>query len=169
MAPAIAIVGAGPSGLALAAILEQNGLEYVVYERSQRDVSPRGGCLDLHPGSGQRAMREAGVFAEFQKHSRTGEATVHFLYNHQGEKVFEFGKGRDAPEIDRWAIRKVLLTGIPQQRIVWDRGVDKAERGENGQVVLAFNDGTVATGFKLVVGADGNYSKIRHLVSLCPV
>lgn len=166
MAPAIAIVGAGPSGLALAAILEQNGLDYVVYERSQRDVAPRGGCLDLHPGSGQRAMREAGVFAEFQKHSRTGDATIHLLYNHQGEKVFEFGKGRDAPEIDRWAIREVLLTGIPEQRIVWGKGVETAGRREDGQVVLTLTDGTKVTGFKLVVGADGTYSKVRPLVSL---
>ena len=165
MAPVIAIVGGGPSGLALAAILERKGLDYIVYERSQRDVPPRGGCLDLHPGSGQRAMREAGVFEEFQKHSRTGDATIHLLYNHHGEQVFEFGKGRDAPEIDRWAIREVLLTGIPEHKIVWSKGVEQAQRDENGRVVLTFTDGTTATGFKLVVGADGTYSKIRHLVS----
>lgn len=166
MAPVIAIVGGGPSGLALAAILERKGMDYIVYERSQRDVPPRGGCLDLHPGSGQRAMREAGVFEEFQKHSRTGDATIHLLYNHYGEKVFEFGKGRDAPEIDRWAIRKVLLTGIPEHKIVWSKSVEKAERDENGRVVLTFSDGSTATGFTLVVGADGTNSKIRHLVSL---
>ena len=169
MAPDIAIVGGGPSGLALAAILERKGLDYIVYERSQRDVPPRGGSLDLHPGSGQRAMREAGVFEEFQKHSRTGDATIHLLYNHHGEKVFEFGQGRDAPEIDRWAIREVFLAGIPEHKIVWSKGVEKAERDEDdGRVVLTFTDGTTATGFKLVVGADGTNSQIRHLVSCIP-
>jgi 2-polyprenyl-6-methoxyphenol hydroxylase-like FAD-dependent oxidoreductase len=49
----IAIVGGGPSGLALAGMLERAGFSYVVYERSAHDVPPRGGCLDLHPGSGQ--------------------------------------------------------------------------------------------------------------------
>lgn len=88
MAPSIAIVGGGSSGLALAAIFQQKGFhDYVLYERSRRDVPPRGGCLDLHPGSGQRAMREAGVYEEFRKCSRTGDATIHVLYNHRGEKV----------------------------------------------------------------------------------
>ncbi|KAJ5476125.1 hypothetical protein N7475_001854, partial [Penicillium sp. IBT 31633x] len=165
MAPQIAIVGGGPSGLALAAILEQKGIDYIVYERSQRDAPPHGGCLDLHPGSGQRAMKEAGVFAEFQKHSRTGDATIHLLFNHKGEQVFKFGEGRDAPEIDRWAIRKVLLTGIPEEKVIWSKAVQSADRDDNGQVVLQFVDGTTASGFRLIVGADGTASKIRHLVT----
>ncbi|KAL4880382.1 hypothetical protein BJY04DRAFT_228659 [Aspergillus karnatakaensis] len=163
--PTIAIVGAGPAGLALAAVLQKLNIDYVVYERSQKDAPPHGGCLDLHPGSGQRAMREAGVFAEFKKHSRTGDATIHRLYNHKGEQVFAFGEGRDAPEIDRWAIRKVLLTGIPDEKVVWSKAVQSAERDARGQVVLTFADGTTASGFKLVVGADGTFSKIRHLVT----
>lgn len=43
MAPDIAIVGGGPSGLALAALLERSGMDYVLYERGQREVPPRGG------------------------------------------------------------------------------------------------------------------------------
>jgi 2-polyprenyl-6-methoxyphenol hydroxylase-like FAD-dependent oxidoreductase len=40
----IAIVGAGPSGLALAAILEkQGGFDYVLYESSAENIPPRGG------------------------------------------------------------------------------------------------------------------------------
>ncbi|OQE42988.1 hypothetical protein PENCOP_c003G07657 [Penicillium coprophilum] len=165
MAPQIAIVGGGPAGLALAATLQQKGIDYIVYERTQRDSPPHGGCLDLHPGSGQRAMREGGVFEEFRKHSRVGDATIHLLYNHKGEQLFRFGEGRDAPEIDRWAIRKVLLTGIPDEKVVWSKAVQSAARDENGQVVITFTDGTTACGFKLVVGADGTASKIRHLVT----
>lgn len=163
----IAIVGGGPSGLALAALLEKKGgFDYVVYESSAEHVPPRGGCLDLHPGSGQRAMREAGVFDEFKKYARYGDATIHRLFDHKGNSLFEFGEGRDAPEIDRWAIRKVLLSGIPKGKIHWRKPVQKAERDESGQIVLTFTDGSTASGFKLVVGADGTFSKIRHLV--CP-
>jgi 2-polyprenyl-6-methoxyphenol hydroxylase-like FAD-dependent oxidoreductase len=43
--------------------------------------------------------------------------------------------------------------------------VQKAERDANGQIVLTFADGTTASGFRLVVGADGTWSKIRHLVT----
>lgn len=165
--PQIAIVGGGPAGLALAAGLQQQGIDYTVYERSGRNASPRGGCLDLHPGSGQRAMREGGVFEEFKKQSRVGDATIHLLYNQKGEQVFKFGEGRDAPEIDRWAIREVLLTGIPGEKVVWSKNLQSAARDESGQVVLTFTDGTIASGFKLVVGADGTASKIRHLVGIC--
>ncbi|BEI98962.1 hypothetical protein CcaverHIS631_0400050 [Cutaneotrichosporon cavernicola] len=162
----IAIVGAGPSGLTFAAILEKRGgFDYVIYDSCAEEVPPRGGCLDLHPGSGQRALREASVFEEFKKHGRYGEATIHRLFKHDGENMFNFGEGRDAPEIDRWALRKVLLSGVPKEKIHWGKGVAKTERDESGEVVLTFTDGSTAKGFKLVVGADGTWSKVRHLVT----
>ncbi|ENH66720.1 hypothetical protein FOC1_g10007367 [Fusarium oxysporum f. sp. cubense race 1] len=165
MAPEIAIVGGGPAGLALAAILEKNNIDYIVYERSSEQSQPRGGCLDLHVGSGQRAMHEAGVYDEFKKNSRDGDATIHLLYDHQGNKLLAFGEGRDAPEIDRWQLRNVLLTGIPKHKIIWSKPVASSHRNEEGQIVLTFTDGTTASGFNLVVGADGTNSKIRHLVT----
>ncbi len=162
----IAIVGGGPAGLALAAILEkQGGIDYILYESSAEEVPPRGGCLDLHPGSGQRALREAGVFEEFKKYGRYGDATIHRLFDHKGNNIFDFGEGRDAPEIDRWALRKVLLSGIPGEKVIWKRAVQRVERDAEGRVVLGFADGSEETGFKLVVGADGTWSKVRHLVS----
>lgn len=161
----IAIVGAGPSGLALAAILEKmGGFDYVIYESGVEDVPPRGGCLDLHYGSGQRALREAGVFEEFKKYGRYGDATIHKLYDQKANNVHNFGEGRDAPEIDRWALRKVLLTGIDKKRVHWRKAVAKADRDASGQVVLTFADGTTASGFKLVAGADGAWSRVRPLV-----
>jgi len=169
MSPEIAIVGGGPSGLALAALLEKQGRDYIVYERGSEDSHPRGGCLDLHVGSGQRAMEEAGVFDEFKKNSRNGDATIHLLYNMHGEKVFSFGEGRDAPEIDRWQLRNVLMTAIPKERIAYDKPVVDSHRDANKNIVINFADGTTASGFKLVVGADGTFSKIRHLVCLSAV
>ncbi|KAF9630292.1 hypothetical protein BFW01_g854 [Lasiodiplodia theobromae] len=165
MTPEIAIVGGGPSGLALAAILERKGLgNYIVYERGSEHVPPRGGCLDLHPGSGQRAMKEAGVYDEFKRMSRDGPATIHEVWDFDGNQVTGWGEGRDAPEIDRFKLRQALLTAIPKEKVVWDTMVESAERGADGQVVLTFADGSTRSGFKLVVGADGVNSKIRHLV-----
>jgi 2-polyprenyl-6-methoxyphenol hydroxylase-like FAD-dependent oxidoreductase len=165
MAPEIAIIGGGPAGLALAAILEKSNIDYIVYERSSEQSQPRGGCLDLHVGIRQRAMYEAGVFDEFRMNSRDGDATIHLLYDHQGTKLLAFGEGRDAPEVDRWQLRNVLLTGIPKHKIIWSKSVASSQRNEQVQIVLTFADGTRASGFKLVVGADGTDSKVRHLVS----
>ncbi|CAK7237566.1 hypothetical protein SBRCBS47491_010022 [Sporothrix bragantina] len=165
MSPPIAIVGGGPAGLALAACLTQRGIDYIVYERSSDGSKPYGGCLDLHVGSGQRAMREGGVFDEFKKSSRDGDATIHLVYDHHGKHLFSWGEGRDSPEIDRWQLRRVLLTGIPKEKVVWSKALKSADRDENGKIVLKFEDGTTESGFQLVVGADGSASKIRHLVT----
>lgn len=56
------------------------------------------------------------------------------------------------------------MSGIPKEKIQWSKAVRKAERDASGQVDLTFADGTTASGFKLVVGADGVWSDIRHLV-----
>ena len=165
MAPDIAIVGGGPCGFALAAMLQQQGIDYVVYERSAKDTPPRGGCLDIHRSSGQILLKEAGCFEEFKRYARGGPATVHSLLDHKGNKVVTFGEGRDSPEIDRTQLRQVMLSSIPKDKVRWSTPVKSSFRNENGDVVLEFEDGTTASGFKLVVGADGMRSKIRHLVS----
>lgn len=160
----IAIVGGGPAGLALAAILEKAGLNYVVFERHPKDEPPAGGCLDLHRGSGQRAMKEAGCFDEMRKRGRLGEATVAKVYDPQMNLAFSWGEGRDAPELDRFDIRLSLLTVVPDEKVRWNARVRQAQRDADGQIVLTFDDDTTASGFKLVVGADGSWSKLRHLV-----
>jgi 2-polyprenyl-6-methoxyphenol hydroxylase-like FAD-dependent oxidoreductase len=164
MTPDIAIVGGGPSGLALAGILERAGFKYIIYERSAHDVPPRGGCLDLHVESGQLAMKEAGCYEKFREFGRGGEASIHALWDHMGNKVWAYGEDVDSPELDREQIKQALLTTIPKENIQWRKGVTSTERNEKGDVVLSFQDGSTATGFKLVIGADGAFSKVRHLV-----
>ena len=56
------------------------------------------------------------------------------------------------------------MTTLPENKILWRKGVISSIRNKHGQIVLSFADGTTATGFRLVVGADGIRSKIRHLV-----
>lgn len=168
MAPTtdIAIIGGGPSGLALAGILQHTNITYIIFERSASDTPPQGGCLDLHQGSGQLAMQEAGCYEKFRSHGRVGDATIHQVWDHEGNKVFNWGDGEDEPEMDREEIKQSLLTTIPEDKIQWEMKVVSAERNGEGVIVLKFEDGTEATGFKLIVGADGANSHIRHLV--CP-
>lgn len=166
MAPKVAIVGGGPSGLALASMLEKQGIDYIVYERDAKGATPSGGCLDLHTGSGQRAMKEAGCFDEMRKRGRLGEATVAKVYDHNMNFFFSWGEGRDAPELDRIDIRDSLLTVVPEEKIRWASRVREARRDAGQQVVLTFEDGSTASGFEFVIGADGSWSKLRHLVRI---
>ncbi|PWY94984.1 putative monooxygenase [Aspergillus sclerotioniger CBS 115572] len=166
MSPPIAILGGGPSGLTLAGILEQLGHDYIIYERSAESTPPRGGCLDIHRSSGQIALKAAGCFEEFKKYARGGYATIHSVWDAHGTELFKFGEGRDSPEIDRGQLRRVMLSSIPKEKVKWGCAVKNTYRRDgDGQVVVEFENGEVAEGFGLVVGADGVRSKLRHLVT----
>ncbi|KAI8685416.1 hypothetical protein NCS55_00213500 [Fusarium keratoplasticum] len=161
MAPQIAIIGGGPSGLTLARLLECNNIDYVVYERNLSENSPpgQGGSLDIHGATGQEALNRGGLSAEFEKLARR-DATVAQVADRTGKLLVKFGEGRDAPEIDRVQLRKLLLDSIPRHKIQWNKAVKQVERDAKGDVVVHFADGTNVTGFRLVVGADGAWSKV---------
>jgi 2-polyprenyl-6-methoxyphenol hydroxylase-like FAD-dependent oxidoreductase len=160
----IAIIGGGPCGLTLARLLECKGIDYVVYERDENENSNiDGGSLDLHPKTGQHALREGGLFDEFKKYARY-EDTVFSIADKLGKRLLEFGQGRDAPEIDRSKLRQILLDSIPKDKIKWGHAVTNVTVGEDHRPVLNFSNGLVLSGFKLVVGADGAWSKVRSLV-----
>lgn len=174
--PSIAIIGAGPSGLVFARLLEVNGLkDYVVYERDESSIPgpwQQGGSLDLHGPSGQQALKEAGLFDEFNAvYARWDASRIHIVRS-SGETAGRFGEGRDAPEIDRLQLRQLLLSSIPAHKVRWGHGVRSIERKRsrdsedvaNGHIIH-FTNGNSATGFKLIVGADGGWSKVRSLVS----
>ncbi|KAI8627848.1 hypothetical protein F5Y19DRAFT_157018 [Xylariaceae sp. FL1651] len=165
MTPAIAIIGGGPCGLTLARLLERKGIDYVVYERNENESSTQaGGSLDLHVETGQRAVREAGLFEEFKKHARWDDGVLSFC-DKEGKKLVELGQERDLPEIDRRELRHLLLESVPKEKIHWGHALKSATLGENGSPVLEFTNGFKCSGFKLVVGADGAWSKLRSLVT----
>lgn len=62
----VAIIGGGPVGLTMAKLLQQNGIDVSVYERdNDREARIFGGTLDLHKGSGQEAMKKAGLLQTY--------------------------------------------------------------------------------------------------------
>lgn len=168
----IAIVGGGPCGLTFARLLETAGIDYVVFEReTSSKPSPRfqGGTLDLHPGTGQEALRRAGLYAQFERLARRDAMTMAVQDSHGNHRT-TFGGTRDAPEIDRFQLRQMLLDSIPAHRIRWGKSLcyvendSKKPSGASGWV-LHFSDGATETGFSLIVGADGMGSKLRPIVS----
>jgi 2-polyprenyl-6-methoxyphenol hydroxylase-like FAD-dependent oxidoreductase len=68
--PRIAIVGGGPSGLALGLLLQQCGICPTIYELRSKptaeELAKPSGMLDLHEESGLRVMRECGLWDGFQ-------------------------------------------------------------------------------------------------------
>lgn len=162
--PDIAIIGAGPGGLAVARLLELKGYNYAVYERDSIDANRAGGSLDLHPNTGQFALKEAGLLDAFKAAARY-EDTAFSVVTKSGETLLKAGQGRDAPEIDRSELRRILLDSIPSDKIKWGHALASTGRDESGRPVLTFANGTVLAGCKLAVGADGAWSKVRHLVT----
>ncbi|MQY27586.1 FAD-dependent oxidoreductase [Nocardia aurantia] len=159
----ITIVGAGPGGLALARILHLNGLEAVVYERdASREARGQGGMLDLHTGTGQRALRLAGLIDGFRAIARGAGQDMRLL-EADGTLLLREDTPDDAPfdrpEVDRADLRALLLDSIPADTVRWGHAVAHAEDGR-----LCFTDGGTAT-YDLLVGADGADSRIRPLLT----
>ena len=76
----VAIIGGGPVGLTMAKLLQQNGIDVSVYERdNDREARIFGGTLDLHKGSGQEAMKKAGLLRCRSSVVEAGTCTVSFL------------------------------------------------------------------------------------------
>ncbi|GKZ37493.1 hypothetical protein AbraIFM66950_009043 [Aspergillus brasiliensis] len=169
----IAIVGGGPCGLTFARLLETAGIDYVVFERdtsTENALQFQGGTLDLHGETGQEALRRAGLIAEFEKLARR-DATTLTVQDFRGNHCKTFGEGRDAPEIDRLQLRQLLLKSLPAHRIRWAKALQaighksKSEHGSGADCILRFADGSTESGFRLVVGADGAWSKVRQLIT----
>lgn len=174
--PKIAIIGAGPGGLTLANLLRKSHISFIVYEfDASSHERGQGGTLDLHPQEGQLALREAGLWDQFVEHARP-EGDVMKVVASSGEVLWD-GNGPDArviteekkfdhrPEIDRAALKDILLASLAPDCLRWGKKLMRVVPAGPETSDLHFADGSVEKDFDLVIGADGAWSKVRQLLS----
>ncbi|MFD3564781.1 FAD-dependent oxidoreductase [Streptomyces sp. NPDC058686] len=167
--PRIAIIGAGPGGLICARILQRRGIAVTVHDL---DVSPtarnQGGTLDMHPDSGQHALRAADLWDSFRRLARP-EGQQMRLVGRDGQVLFDAvppqtGTADGNPEIDRGQLRDILLDSLAPDTVEWGHKLEKAEPLGGGTHRLHFTNGTTIE-TDLVIGADGAWSRVRPLLS----
>ncbi|MFI6063901.1 FAD-dependent oxidoreductase [Micromonospora sp. NPDC051227] len=164
----IAIAGGGLGGLTLARILHRHGIDAVVYDReASRSARPQGGALDLHPESGQLALAEAGLAGRFRSKARP-DGEEHRILDPTGRTLVHHEPQPDSfsgrPEIDRSALRDLLLGSLPGDTVAWrHRLVAATPRPDEGWE-LTFHDGH-RTSCDVLIGADGARSVVRSLLT----
>lgn len=164
--PKVAIIGAGPAGSTLARLLIRASIPVTIFEgESSMSVRAQGGTLDLHTGTGLKALKEAGLFEEYAQYARYDGEAINLADKNLVSLIKVGGtteaSSRGRPEIDRARLRQILVDSLPEGTIRWHcrlRSVDA------NTLSLHFDHG-VETGFDLLIGADGAWSKVRPVLT----
>jgi 6-hydroxynicotinate 3-monooxygenase len=156
----VAIIGAGPGGMAAALAAHRVGFKVSLYER-YGDIKAAGNILNLWPPP-QKVLRLIGVdttdlgapcHTVFQRADGRLRADVHLT----AEVEQEYGGGFIG--LLRWGLYKRMLDALPPGVLKLDHRAIGLEDGERG-VTISF-EGRAPIEADVVVGADGINSFVR--------
>jgi 2-polyprenyl-6-methoxyphenol hydroxylase-like FAD-dependent oxidoreductase len=160
----ITIIGAGLGGLTLASILHRHGIDVTIYElEASPAIRHQGSILDMHEESGQLALRRAGLFEAFRKQVIPSGDEMRIL-DKTGTIRWQDSGDDTRPEVDRGALREILLQSLPADTIHWGSKVTTVVKREEGRYEVRLASGETFT-TALLIGADGAWSKVRPLLS----
>lgn len=160
----VAVIGAGPIGLAFARLLQQKGANVNVYERDVNEYDHiKGGTLDLLKDMGQIVFQKAGLLTAYFDNARPTARKMADIHGNIIQRL----PSSDNPEIDRNDLRRILLLSLRPQTVVWDRKFVSLE-AQRDKLLLHFEKGIAETA-DLVVGANGIMSVLRKNITDMPV
>ncbi|WP_330629356.1 FAD-dependent monooxygenase (plasmid) [Thioclava litoralis] len=165
----IAIIGAGPGGLATALRLEQKGFRPKIYE-AVPDLQPLGVGVDIKV-YGTKELTEMGLLERFQEISV--EATESIFYTGHGQEIFgekcgkHIGYDHEQRFVHRgtlqFLLREAVIERLGPDAIVYGARLQTFEQDETG-VTLHFAEAegvpqTVRA--DVMLGIDGIHSAVR--------
>jgi salicylate hydroxylase len=160
----VAIVGAGPGGLATAIALRNQGIDAQVYERAKA-FRPVGAGLALTPnGLNCLDAISPGIVEELKRASC--QFRRHILKKYSGETIetkpaqYMEQYGQPALLFWWWRLQQVLMSALPPEAIHLDYDCTGFEQDEKGAIAY-FNHGKSVRA-DLLVGADGIHSAVRQ-------
>jgi len=168
----IAIVGGGPGGLTLARLLQLKGADVKVYERDiNQKARVQGAIVDLHYNSGLKVLEAASLMDAFKARYMQGADSFKLVDENADILLddsfqsgrFTFGDEHFRPEIDRGALRDILIDSLLPGTVVWDSQLLNLSL-VNGRWEMQFKNGTYANS-DLVIGCEGYRSCIREYVT----
>ncbi|AIR61883.1 hypothetical protein LH23_14855 [Cedecea neteri] len=159
----ITIIGAGVAGPLLAYMLHRQGIAVCILEAdASLDSRHQGGMLNLNEGTGKPALRAAGLYEAAMALVLEG-ADATLMRDKQGHVLYQDDGDGSRPEVDRGALRKLVVEALPEGIIRWNSRVTSIEPKGTG-FHLKLGDGSTHI-CDALVGADGAWSKVRPLLT----